>query len=209
MSATDRDERAIADQFDGDANNVLLLSPPTAARNDGCVDLLTVEPPDDGDVLFITIDESPDERLDEWRTRARVDLPSTIGVVTADDPTRSAAAAGPATDLGARRSVRSVSSPGDLADLGITVDSYLSGWDGDGNRTVVCFHTLTGLLEHADLDRVFRFVHVLAGRVRATDGLAHYHVDPTALDERTVDVLAPLFDAVVEWDGTAWRARNH
>lgn len=124
-----------------------------------------------------------------------------------DDSVRSAAAASPAS-AGGPVSVRAVSSPADLTDLGISVNAFLSEWAGDGNRTVVCFHSVTTLLQYVDLQRAFRFFHLIAGRVREVDGLAHYHVDPSAHDDRTVNTLTTLFDGVAEWDGADWRVRN-
>lgn len=210
VSALDSEQPSLADRIGGDTHNVLLLAPPMdGCDGDGCIDLLTVEPPDGEDVLFVTFVESPDERLETWRSRAGNAPPAKIGFVNVADATRSAAAASQPTG-GARGglSIRSVSSPGNLTDLGIEVSRYLSEWDGDGNRTVVCFHSLTTLLQYVDLQRAFRFFHVLTGRVRATDGLAHYHMDPSAHDERTINTLKTLFDGVAEWDGAGWQIRN-
>lgn len=206
MSATDSD-RSTFDRLGADANNVLLVSTPTAPDDDGCNGLLSVEPQATHDFLFVAIEATPDDRLAAWRSSTHTDPPGTVGFVSAGDTTRSAASAsteGPR----AGPAVRTVSDPADLADLGITVDALLAEWDGDGNRTTVCLHSITALLRHAALDRVFRFVHLLSGRVRATDGFAHYHLDPSEHDQETVDTLVPLFDAVVEWDGDGWRRRE-
>ena len=210
MSALDSEQTTLAERFGGDAHNVLLLAPPMdACDGDGCVDLLTVDPPAGEDVLFVTFVDSPDERLEAWRTRAGNESPAKVGFVSVADSTRSAAAAStPLGGVGGELSIRSVSSPADLTDLGIKVSTFLAEWDDDGNRTVICFHSLTTLLQYVELHRAFRFFHVITGRVRAADGLAHYHIDPTAHDERTINTLTTLFDGVAEWDGTDWQIRN-
>ena len=209
MSALDSEELPLGDRIGEDAHNVLLFAPPMEpCADDGCVDLLTVDPPAEEDVLFVTFVESPDERLDVWRSRAGHELPARVGFVDVDDETRSAAAAGPVEAPGGGVTVRSVASPADLTDVGIKVSTFLGDWEGDGNRTLLCFQSVTTMLQYVDLHRAFRFLHVLTGRVRATDGLAHYHLDPTAHDERTINTLKTLFDGVAEWDGESWRIQN-
>lgn len=213
MSALDSEQPPLADRIGGDTHNVLLLvSPMDACSDDGCVDLLTVDPPAGEDVLFVSLVDSPDERLADWRSRAGDGAPAKVGFVNVADTTRSAAstAARGAPSPGGpdELTVRTVSSTGDLTDIGIEVSRFLAEWDGDGHRTVVCFDSLTTLLQYVDLQRAFRFLHVLTGRVRATDGLAHYHLDPTAHDERTTNTLKTLFDGLAEWDGASWQIRN-
>lgn len=70
--------------------------------------------------------------------------------------------------------------------------------EGDGHPTTVCFHSVTALLQFAELPRVFRFLYTLASRVASSGARAHYHLDPNAHDEQTVTALTPLFDAVVQ-----------
>ncbi|MFB6172069.1 MAG: hypothetical protein ABEJ23_06010 [Haloarculaceae archaeon] len=183
---------------DAHGANTLLLAP---AFDDGedavCADMLGVAEPGETDALFVTLTASPDARIDHWRTRVSPSPPANLGVVSVDESTRSAAARS-ASATTANGHVRSVSSPGDLTGLGIAISEYLSEWHGDGNRTVVCFHSLTPLLQYADARRVFQFLHVLTRRVESADAVAHYHLDPSAHDERTVRMLSSLFDEVVD-----------
>ena len=208
MSALDSEHPRLADRVGEDTHNVLLLAPPTDAHaEDGCVDLMTVEPPAGEDVLYVTFTESPDQRLEAWRRGTDDERPAKLGFVNVDDSSRSAVESSPARS-GTALSVRSVSNPADLTDLGIQLDAYLAEWADDGNRTVVCFHSVTTLLQYVDLQRAFRFFHVITGRVRESDARAHYHVDPSAHDVRTMNTLMTLFGAVAEWDGDDWHVRN-
>ena len=210
VSAVDAESTGLATRFGDGTHNVLLLSPSLDANaEDACTDLLTVEPPAREDVLYVTLVDSPDERMDAWRARADGARPAKMGFVDVGGATRSSAAASvlggdPLGDV----LVRPVSSPGNLTDLGIKVSEFLSEWSDDGNRTVVCVDSLTTLLQYADLQRAFRFLHVLTGRVRALDAFAHYHLDPDAHDDRTLNTLLTLFDGVAEWDGSGWVVRN-
>jgi hypothetical protein len=90
--------------------------------------------------------------------------------------------------------------------LGITVSEYLSDHGGPG--TVVTFDSLTALLQYVELQRAFRFLHVLANRVKTTESVAHFHMDPAAHDAREVATLSSLFDAVAEFDDGEWSLRT-
>lgn len=103
-------------------------------------------------------------------------------------------------------SIVTLATPRDIARLGMHITRQLSEWeDADEDaRTVVCFHSLTALLQSVELDTAFRFLHVLQGRIRGTDAHIHYHMDETAHEEETLATLRPLFDAVLGYgdDGT-------
>ncbi|WP_246391930.1 DUF7504 family protein [Halosimplex pelagicum] len=183
------------------ASNILLLSPSLDSHDDeACLDLLTVTDPTEENVLSVTFTQSATDRIDLWD--AHVDeRPARAGIISVGEITRSASAdttstqrpVGPLT-------IETVSDPDDLTDLGITLNTFLSEWGDDDNQTVACFHSLTPLLQYADLQRVFRFLHVLTGRLETSDAVAHYHMDPNAHDQQTISTLRPLFDAIVDLD---------
>lgn len=185
---------------------VLLLSPTNApAGEERCVDLLTVEEPDRENLLVVTVTGSADDRLDAWRRHARERLPRRTAVVSVGESTRSAAAGseGATTHLpGTGVSVETVANPGDLTGVGMRLSERLRGWADHDERTVVCFHSIDPLLQYVDLSRLFRFLHVLTGRLRTIGAVAHFHLDPSAHDPQTVDILLHLFDAAVEVDGS-------
>jgi hypothetical protein len=130
-----------------------------------------------------------------------------LAVVLAGEATRSAAGAA-SLDDGPSPRITTVSSPGDLTGLGIEISEQLEAWADDGNQTVVCFHTLTTLFQYVDLEPAFQFLHVLTSRVRIADARAHYHVDPAAHDERELNTMRTLFDAVVAPSDDGWTVRT-
>lgn len=75
------------------------------------------------------------------------------------------------------------------------VDAAAGGLDPAELR--VCLDSLDALLATHDEDRVFRFLHGLSGSVRDSRAMCHVHL-PTGVDADPVDVMEPLFDAVVE-----------
>jgi len=99
-----------------------------------------------------------------------------------------------------RLEVDAVLDPADLTTLGIRISEQLSEWGSTDEQPVVCFHSLTELLEATDLNRAFRFLHLLTRRLSLAGAIAHFHLDPETCDEKTIETLRPLFDAVLEVD---------
>lgn len=213
MHAVAESTASLGEELAG-AHNVLLLAPTLGEEDSAaCSSLLSLAPADRADVLCVTFHQTPDTRLEHWRAAGGPTEPANLGFVVVGEGVRSAAVAAPAAesppgdDLGP--TVVSVSSPADLTGIGIKLGDFFSDWADDGNRLLLCFHTLTTFLQYAELRTVYRFVHVLTGRIRSADGIAHYHLDPSAHDEQTVNSLLGLFDAAVEQgdDGT-WQVKR-
>jgi hypothetical protein len=183
------------------ASNILLLTPSLDSHDDeACLDLLTVNDPTEENVLSVTFTQSATDRIDLWD--AHVDeRPARTGIISVGEITRSASADTTSTQRPVDPlTIETVSDPDDLTGLGIAVSTFLSEWGDDDNQTVACFHSLTPLLQYADLQRAFRFLHVLTGRLETSDAVAHYHMDPSAHDQQTINTLSPLFDAIVDLD---------
>ncbi|MFB6354173.1 MAG: RAD55 family ATPase [Halobacteriales archaeon] len=95
--------------------------------------------------------------------------------------------------------VEYVSSPGDLTGIGIGVSEQVRRFEEAGvDRVRICFYSLSTLLMYAELETVFRFLHVLAGRVDSIGAVGLFALDPTTHEESTVSTLKQLFDGVIE-----------
>lgn len=196
-SVSDVDRDTVLDAI-GDANTVLLLASDQQYEANACGALLSVAAPEDAQYLSITLDDTPDDRLEEWRTNVG-ELPSETGVIAVGEMTRSAAATTVASSPGiAPVTVDTVDDPADLTGLAIAIGAYLDNWADTDRTPVVCFHSISSLLFHADQSRVFQFLHSSVGRLRNLGAVAHYHLDPAAYDESTVNRFSALFEAVVE-----------
>lgn len=193
------------------ANNALLLAPSFVGDEEGtCTQLLHSQTADEQNVLLISYTKSPDAQLQRWRDHTD-GRPANLGVVTVKDSTRSVAATngGETAAPGQHGPVETVSNPNDITGLGIRITEFLTRWDDDG-QIVVCFDSLTALLQYVDLETAYEFLHVVTGRMAAVDAVAHYHMDPGAHDDQTVESIVSLMDAVVEIDddGHTVRSRN-
>lgn len=178
-----------------DAANILLLAPSLGRHGkDAGMEILARTPPEQSNVLAVTYTESPTEFVDRWNERCGSN-PARGGVVAVgsseghiDNPAWA---------------VRTVENPSDLTGVGIELSELLSGMAsaaGDDEEIAVCFNSITSLLQYADVQRAFRFLHVITGRVKTVGGVGHYHIDPEAHDRKTLATLKGLFDAVVEID---------
>ncbi|MFC4548679.1 MULTISPECIES: DUF7504 family protein [Halorussus] len=188
--------------------SILLLSPSLdEATDDACLDLLTLDRPRAENVLWVTYTRSPDSCVQDWLSHAG-EQPNNMRFVSVGETTRSAAAApSDGRDVGGEL-VETLSSPGDLTGLGIKLSEILKEWSAADADTVACFHSLTALLQYADLQTVYKFLHVLTGRFEAAGVTGHFHLDPDACDAQTVSTLTSLFDTVVERDDGEWVVRS-
>ncbi|WP_246045654.1 DUF7504 family protein [Halorussus ruber] len=202
------ESRSLADEVESETC-VLLLAPSIhAATEDACLDLLSFDAPAEENVLWVTYTRSPDDCVQDWLSHAD-SQPGNVQFVNVGETTRAAAQPGGSnTSNVADQAVETLSSPGDLTGLGIKLSEILKGWDRNDNRTVACFDSLTALLQYADLQTVYKFLHVLTGRFDAADVSAHFHLDPDACDQQTVSTLTSLFDTVVELDDGEWSVRS-
>lgn len=195
--------------FPEEGGNVLVLAPAMDRRVDECcVGLSCRDDPVDVDLLSVPLDGSVDDVLDKW-SRQTGSTPGRTAVVTTGETTRGAATAttGVST-IGSDVAVASVSDPGDLTGLGIKISQCLSSWEEDDNDLVLCFDSLTTLLQFAELRRVFQFVHVLTQRAESAGATAHFHMDPSAHSQQEIATLRSLFDQVYELDADGtWRER--
>lgn len=203
MSRVGRHRSTIHDELGAGANVLLLAPTMDPVGEEACGRLLDVPSADGLVYLSVTLSQGPDDRLNVWRSHVSKEPPRRSGFVTAGDQIRSGAAfdGGTPSDVGPDDArIESVSSPADLTGLGMKISDLLEDLADGTQQIVVCFHTLTILLQYADLQKAFRFLHVLTGRMSAVGAIAHYHMDPSIHDERERNTLTTLFDAVMELD---------
>jgi hypothetical protein len=179
-SSTAGDESAGADVGSGSAGTVLYLAP--GGDGEGCRRMLETEP--SANLLRVAYG-NPDGRV--AAAAVAVDARS-ARVVSVGGGTR-----------GEGDGVEVVEAPTDLTGLGITVGKCLRATE-DG-PTHVCFDSLTATLEFAEEPTAFEFLHVLGGQLYEHGAVGHFHVNPAAHDDRTIERAKSLVDAMVREDG--------
>lgn len=189
-------------------SNTLLKQSSADAGVDAVSEVL--DRPEETDLLVVSYRDGPES----WFRRLESlvgDLPPEVGFVNVGVKTRSGASAAsspPRSDPARRRSspggappvTAPVSDPTDLGTVGVRASEYLESWEDDGRRTVVVLDSVTAMLEKADLERVFSFLHLLAGRIESVDGCGYYFVDPSAHEDHVLAVIREHADRVIRLD---------
>lgn len=194
-------------------DSVLVLCPPFVTDGSvACLDLLTVAPPAQENVLCITYTQSPSDRLalcNEYGGMQSADA-SIINVEANARSTATSVGGDDSTDVSRELAIDHVSSPADLTDLGVKITTQLDEWKAEApdRQIVACFHSVTALLQYVDRRPAFKFLDVLTDRFTAADAISHYHMDASAHDERTINSLVSLFDVVCEYENGEWTLRT-
>lgn len=182
------------------ATSVLLLGPTGNSVSDAICSRFLVGEEGPHDVIFVTFDESPGERISVC-SRADGWQGGEIGVIEVGRGNRNTATVSETTESpgGGSITIKQVSRAGDLSKLGIVISQLLAEFETTPRRTVLCFHTLSALHNQIGTKTLFRFLNTLQGRLRASDAIGHYHMNPDLHDEIVIETLRPIFDSIVEY----------
>jgi KaiC/GvpD/RAD55 family RecA-like ATPase len=96
-------------------------------------------------------------------------------------------------------SVRHISSPVDLTGVGVRVSQFGDEFghaEADSYR--LCIDSVSTMLMYSSLQTVYRFMHMIAGRVAMQRNLGVYIVDEDMHDAQTIATLKQLFNAVLQ-----------
>lgn len=173
---------------------VLIAGPPMTDKFELMLELLGSA--NDGHVVVTTKHTAADVRTAASRATDPAD-PGLVGVVeclgrSGTPPNTIAADSTPATPT-----VRSAS-PGNLTGIGVGVVDALQACETAGTRRPgIGLHSLSPLLMHTNLDRVYRFVGELTGSLRRRDGIGVFVVDTTSSDSDVLSTLSHHADGVL------------
>lgn len=161
-------------------------------------EVLSESPPSKTNLLVISCRSGPDDWLAGWKTHIGIG-PANLGFIHVGDIARSTAvSSSDSTGTSSPPVVTAISDPADLTGLGIQISKYLEQWAKTDNQTVIYIDSLTILIQFTELNRLYRFLHVLAGRIKSVGGHAFYRVDPNAHDSRTLSTIQSLLDDTIE-----------
>lgn len=176
-------------------SNVLVRGPSLVGKRALALELLTALPADERPVVLSAAAAVESVRRD-LVTTGSAEVSANCYVV---DAVRSQVSGGAMvrTDGGHRRTWFA-SSPNDLTGVGISTTQALSAVHEDGGRPRVVVDNLSTLLQYNSLERIYRFLHVMNGRVRSVDGVTIQVIHADAHTDREVATLAHLFDTVID-----------
>lgn len=182
-----------------DAERSLLLSPTLSegAERAACHGLMMEQ---SDELLYVSLVRPVDDIVAEWRGAPGVDRLAVVSVET----TRGSASTGETATADIRTEY--ISSPDDLTGMGIAVTQVLDGFGGPA--PAVCLDSLTVLLQYADVEQTFRFLHVLFRYLADAGASFHAHLDPATQEDQALSTLASLFDAMARYEDGEWQVRR-
>lgn len=145
----------------------------------------------DDQLLFTTTDTTSEDLLTQCeKLHQDVDF-TTVDVIDVTDSTDG--------DLRFDAHVESVSTPGNLTELGIKFSIMFENsiHESSGN-VLTTFITVSTLLDHADLRPIIRFLKTASGRIESAKGVGFFIIDPSVHDDRTVSTLRAVGDGWIE-----------
>jgi KaiC/GvpD/RAD55 family RecA-like ATPase len=165
--------------------NLLVSGPALSGKRQLVFDLLAPEAVPADPIVVMTTDDPAVRIRSQFEERGVELSPSTFRIVDA-----SGAPGEDAPD------VRRVSSPADLTGMGVAFTQAVDELNPDPCLRLG-FVSISTLLQYVDAERAFSFLHVLSRRTSAA-GFGVYSIDPTAHEDRFVNVVTSIFDAAIE-----------
>lgn len=173
-------------------SNVLLLEGPGTGAT--CSEHIDAVGGDEANVLAVTF--SPDAgRLDSW-------LPSpgpasSAAVISVGDVARSSAEVASSPAGRAAPAIDTVDDPDDLVAVEEKIAEWLDAWEREGDAAIVCFDSVTTLLDRFGRSRTVGFLQAVTERTKAAAAGAHFHLDAESYEGDFAESASTLFDAVV------------
>lgn len=182
----------------GSSNVLWTPTPDYETEEDGCLELLTPRDVTDGvSALVVTFRQTPEEVLTDWDRRPGVSRPRRLHFIGAENVAGYNSEQWPRDgENGTELVVEAVDDVADLATLGVRISSVLSEFEATGDEIVTYFGPISSLLETRELSDVFRFLHILTGRMQTVDANAYFHIDRDDYSEETMSTLKRLFEPI-------------
>ncbi|MFB1065038.1 hypothetical protein [Natrinema sp. H-ect4] len=181
----------------GDASNVLVVGPTDcAAEQSLCSRMMASQANTAVNLLLVTVKQTPSEQLSILQNYLTNPVSNTVVI---DPQTYSTNRS--SSNYDGPVDIKPVPSATDLRRIGILISKVLVNWEENDSQTVMCIHSLSDLIELVDDNQlVFRFLHVLQGRVESAKVRSHYHFNPDRHDEQEVKMFSSLFDTILTFD---------
>jgi KaiC/GvpD/RAD55 family RecA-like ATPase len=178
--------------------NVLVSGPPLTGKRKLGMELLAKGANNGEGSVIVTTRDSADRVVADYRSLLDRPDETPFGVVDSVTQHQGRAVKDSPT-------VKYASSPVDMTGIGIKFSEYVEEFYTSRGleRNRVMLDSLSTLLMYADLQTVFRFMHVFTSRIESADALGIYTIESTAHDAEATSTLKQLFDGVVEIGETA------
>lgn len=161
-----------------------------------CRTLLQCNSPGQKNLLSISVAQPARARHEQWHTSLDAEpANSSIIDVRISDPLNELESS--SSQLG----VETIRTSADLTELAIQIQDYTDEWPTESKeyQTIVCFHSITSLLQYINIQDVFKFVSHLTNRLNEVGAITHYHMDPGAHSTQTVEKYVGRLDITCKY----------
>ncbi|KAB1196345.1 MULTISPECIES: recombinase RecA [Haloferax] len=172
--------------------NLLISGPPLTGKRSLALDILAAGSERGEGAIVVTTKDGADRILKDINKRIEIE-DNPVSVV--DCVTRQQGVG----DVRDDDRIKYTSSPVDMTGIGIKLSEVLQEYYQDRGleQNRIMLHSLSTLLMYADLQTVFRFLHVFTGRIQSVGGLGLFTIDADAHDDRTMNTIKQLFDGII------------
>ncbi|KTG07493.1 RAD55 family ATPase [Haloferax profundi] len=172
--------------------NLLISGPPLTGKRSLALDVLTEGTKQGEGAIIVTTKDGAERVLKDFAKRVPYEG-NPVSVV--DCVTRQQGVG----DVRDDDRIKYTSSPVDMTGIGIKLSEVLQEYYQERGlkQNRIMLHSLSTLLMYADLQTVFRFLHVFTGRIQSVGGLGLFAIDADAHDDRTMNTIKQLFDGII------------
>lgn len=85
----------------------------------------------------------------------------------------------------------------ELRRLGILATRIVENWEAHDGGISVSIDPLESLFDHKTVEAIFRFLHVLLGKLSSRGAVTQVHITPSEVDGQDSNIIKPLFDQTV------------
>ncbi|QIB74151.1 recombinase RecA [Halogeometricum borinquense] len=172
--------------------NLLISGPPLTGKRSLALDILAEGATNGDGAIIVTTKDGAKRVLSDFEKRTTYDGKP---VAVVDCVTRQQGVG----EIRDDDRIKYTSSPVDMTGIGIKLSEFLQAFYQDRNieQNRIMLHSLSTLLMYADLQTVFRFLHVFTGRIQSVEGLGLFVIDSSAHDDKTMNTLKQLFDGII------------
>jgi len=177
-----------------EGSNIMLIGPPMSGKEVILNHLMnSCTTNNETAVIIITTREPATHILERLKKIIPAPSFSNIGIVDCVSKT----VGGTEIDMG---NIEFVSSPADLTDIGVKISQFFDDlfFKKKIRKLQLHFDSLSTILLYSKVQTVFRFLHVLTGRIKAARGIGIYVMDSGMHDEKNVIILKQLCDGIIE-----------
>ncbi|VVB93208.1 KaiC [uncultured archaeon] len=175
-------------------SNLMLIGPPMSGKELILYNIMYHGASKNENAVILVNNREPAKYVLEWFEENKLELPlSRIGIVDCVTRTHNGGQVESET-------IKIASGPIDLSCIGVKISQFFDNFFMKKNIREIQLHinSLSTMLMYSNIQTVFRFTHVFAGRIKAAGALGIYMVESGMTDEQTIAAFKQLFNGMIE-----------